>query len=87
MGADSDAMTVVDPQCRVIGLDSLRVVDASVFPTVTNGNINAPTIMVAERASDFILERPILPAWPAPSWIDENWQTRQREGHAVRVLD
>lgn len=87
MGEESDAMAVVDTQCRVIGLDGLRVVDASVFPTVTNGNINAPTIMVAERASDMILERPILPASSAPSWIDENWQTRQREGQAVRALD
>lgn len=86
MGPESDAMAVVDIQCRVIGLDGLRVVDASVFPTVTNGNINAPTIMVAERASDMILERPILPASSAPSWIDENWQKRQREGQPIRVL-
>ncbi|QTD56773.1 choline dehydrogenase [Parasphingorhabdus cellanae] len=86
MGSESDAMAVVDTQCRVIGLDGLRVVDASVFPTVTNGNINAPTIMVAERASDMILGTPLLSASTAPSWIDENWQTRQREGHAVRAL-
>ncbi len=86
MGLDSDAMAVVDMQCRVIGLDGLRVVDASVFPSVTNGNINAPTIMVAERASDMILGRGLLPASTAPSWIDENWQTRQRKGQAVRAL-
>jgi len=79
MGSPDDPMTVVDTECRVIGLDGLRVVDASVFPTVTNGNINAPTIMVAERASDIILEEPLLPPSSAPSWIDENWQTRQRE--------
>ncbi len=79
MGSPDDPMTVVDMECRVIGLDGLRVVDASVFPTVTNGNINAPTIMVAERASDIILEEPLLPPSSAPSWIDENWQTRQRE--------
>ncbi len=86
MGTQSDAMAVVDPECRVIGLDGLRVVDASVFPTVTNGNINAPTIMVAERASDIILGQPLLPGSLAPSWIDENWQTRQRGGEPVRVL-
>ena len=79
MGSPDAPMTVVDTECRVIGLDGLRVVDASVFPTVTNGNINAPTIMVAERVSDIILEEPILPPSSAPSWIDENWQTRQRE--------
>ncbi|GAB5480283.1 MAG: choline dehydrogenase [Parasphingorhabdus sp.] len=79
MGSPDDPLAVVDTECRVIGLDSLRVVDASVFPTVTNGNINAPTIMVAERASDIILRQPLLPPSSAPSWIDENWQTRQRQ--------
>ncbi|WP_109355113.1 choline dehydrogenase [Sphingorhabdus sp. EL138] len=79
MGSPDDPLAVVDTDCRVIGLDSLRVVDASVFPTVTNGNINAPTIMVAERASDIILRQPLLPPSSAPSWIDENWQTRQRQ--------
>ncbi|OAO00718.1 choline dehydrogenase [Sphingomonadales bacterium EhC05] len=87
MGLVSDPMAVVDPECRVIGLDGLRIVDASVFPTVTNGNINAPTIMVAERASDIILNRPLLPASSASSWIDENWQTQQRSTQAVRIHD
>ncbi len=79
MGSPDDPMAVVDTECRAMGLDSLRVVDASIFPTVTNGNINAPTIMVAERASDIILGQPLLPPSSAPSWIDENWQTRQRQ--------
>ncbi|WP_108812604.1 choline dehydrogenase [Sphingorhabdus sp. Alg231-15] len=87
MGPQSDAMAVVDPECQVIGLDGLRVVDASVFPTVTNGNINAPTIMVAERASDMILGQPLLPGSSAPSWIDEKWQMRQREGEPVRAVN
>lgn len=55
MGSD-DRNSVVDTQCRVHGIDNLRVVDASIFPTVTSGNTNAPTIMVAEKASDMILK-------------------------------
>lgn len=55
MGPDS-ASSAVDPRLRVHGIANLRVVDASVFPTVTSGNINAPTLMVAEKAADLILE-------------------------------
>jgi len=78
MGAEDDAMAVVDPQCRVRGIQNLRVVDSSIFPTITNGNLNAPTIMVAERAADLILGREPLVADQADFWIDEQWQTRQR---------
>ena len=60
MGDADDPAAVVDSQCRVLGLDRLRVVDSSIFPTITNGNLNAPTIMVAERAADMILGRPLL---------------------------
>lgn len=60
MGHDEDASAVLDAECRVRGLERLRVVDSSVFPTITNGNLNAPTIMVAERASDLILGKPML---------------------------
>ena len=62
MGDAGDAAAVVDPECRVRGLQRLRVVDSSIFPAVTNGNLNAPTIMVAERAADLILGRPLLRA-------------------------
>jgi choline dehydrogenase len=86
MGAADDPAAVVDPECRVIGVDGLRVVDASVFPTVPNGNINAPTIMLAEKASDRILGRAPLPPAEVPVWIDEGWQQRQRPNAPLRSV-
>ena len=63
MGPKSDKMAVVDSELRVIGIDGLRVVDASVFPDLVGGNINAPVIMVAEKAADMIRGKaPLLPA-------------------------
>ena len=62
MGDPDDPDAVVDPHCRVRGFDQLRVVDSSIFPSIPNGNLNAPTIMVAERAADMILGRPLLAA-------------------------
>jgi choline dehydrogenase/4-pyridoxate dehydrogenase len=59
LGPADDAMAVVDGELRVHGVDNLRVVDASVFPDLVGGNINAPTIMIAERAADLILGRPL----------------------------
>ncbi|MGC2411785.1 MAG: GMC oxidoreductase, partial [Stellaceae bacterium] len=62
MGPRSDRMAVVDAELRVNGVDGLRVVDASVMPDLVGGNINAPVIMIAERAADLIRGRPPLPA-------------------------
>lgn len=60
MGSGKDPLAVVDSQLRVIGVDSLRVIDASVFPSVPSANINAATIMLAEKASDLLLGKPPL---------------------------
>ena len=56
MGTDNDPGAVVDSRLRVIGVRGLRVVDASVMPTITSGNTNSPTLMIAERASEMIRE-------------------------------
>ncbi|TCO76557.1 choline dehydrogenase [Chromatocurvus halotolerans] len=80
----TDALSVVDPETRVHGLQGLRVVDSSIFPTIPNGNLNAPTIMVAERAADMILGRELLPAADVPVLMDAQWRERQRPGSAQR---
>jgi len=78
MGAPDDPMAVVDPECRVIGLDGLRVIDSSIMPRVTTGNLNAPTIMLAEKAADMVLGRPPLPASKAPYYVAPDWEVSQR---------
>ena len=78
MGAGSDRSAVVDSQGRVIGLESLRVVDSSIMPTITNGNLNAPTIMIAEKLSDAIRGVAPLPAADLPVYSAPNWASSQR---------
>jgi len=78
MGRADDPMAVVDPTCRVIGVDGLRVADSSIFPRITNGNLNGPSIMVGEKASDHILGRDPLPRANDIPWIHPNWKTAQR---------
>ncbi|KQT87490.1 choline dehydrogenase [Aurantimonas sp. Leaf443] len=78
MGRADDPGAVVDPHCRVIGVDSLRVVDSSIFPRITNGNLNAPSIMVGEKAADAILGRPPLPASNVEPWINPRWAVADR---------
>ena len=77
MGRADDPMAVVDPECRVIGVEGLRVADSSIFPQITNGNLNAPSIMTGEKASDHILGKKLAAANDRP-WIHPEWQTRQR---------
>ncbi|MEP1383887.1 MAG: choline dehydrogenase [Paraglaciecola sp.] len=73
-----DDMAVVNSHTQVRGLKGLRVVDSSIFPTIPNGNLNAPTIMVAEKAADLILGKSILPQSKVEVVIANDWQSEQR---------
>ena len=78
MGRRDDPMAVVDAEARVIGIEGLRVVDSSIMPSITTGNLNAPTIMLAEKAADHILGKPLLPAATERYYVAPGWQTSQR---------
>ena len=78
IGAPSDPLAVVDPELRVIGVDALRVIDSSVMPSITTGNLNAPTIMIGEKGADLVLGKPPLPRSNAPFYVAPDWEAAQR---------
>lgn len=80
----TDEMAVVDPETRVRGVARVRVVDASIFPVITNGNLNAPTIMTAERAADLIIGNGMLTASRRGAALADHWQSQQRPATASR---
>ena len=78
MGSKDDPDAVVDSEGRVIGVEGLRVADSSIFPRITNGNLNGPSIMVGEKMADHVLGKDPLAASNDQPWIHPNWQTEQR---------
>ena len=78
MGRADDPMAVVDPVCRVIGVEGLRLADSSIFPSIPNGNLNGPSIMVGEKAADHILGREPLPRSDRVPWINPRWRESDR---------
>jgi choline dehydrogenase len=78
MGRSSDPMAVVDPEGRVYGTEALRVIDSSVMPSITTGNLNAPTIMLAEKMADHVRGRQPLAPSTAPFYVVGDWQVAQR---------
>jgi choline dehydrogenase len=78
MGRAGDPLAVVDAQARVIGTQGLRVVDSSIMPSITTGNLNAPTIMLAEKAADQIRGRAALAPATAPYYVAPGWESSQR---------
>ena len=73
-----DDMAVVDSETRVRGIEALRLVDSSIFPTIPNGNLNSPTIMLAERAADIIKGKGMLDPSDADVGLGRDWESLQR---------
>ena len=78
MGRADDPGAVVDSEARVIGVEGLRVADSSIFPRITNGNLNAPSIMVGEKVADHVLGATPLPTENVQPWMHPDWQQAQR---------
>ena len=87
MGSENDPMAVVNNKGQVNGIDKLRVVDSSIFPTITNGNLNGPTIMAAEKMADAVLGNKPLEVNNVNVWVDPNWQNSQRQGSPERSVN
>ena len=87
MGRADDPWAVVDAQTRVIGVEGLRLADSSIFPQIPNGNLNAPSIMVGEKAADHILGRAPLAAENLYPWIAPDWQNAQRATLARKAAE
>ena len=73
-----DGMAVVDSECRVMGVDGLRVADASIMPFIPSANLNCPTMMIGEKAADHILGKRMEPPLDLPYFVDPDWETSQR---------
>jgi choline dehydrogenase len=82
-----DDMAVVTPDLKVHGIDGLRVIDSSVFPSEPNGNLNAPTMMLAERAADLVRGRDLLPSSNVEIGLAPEWETQQRTKAPVRKVN
>ena len=86
MGSLDDPMTVVNNQGQVNGIENLRVIDSSVFPTIPNGNLNGPTIMLAEKMADSVLGKKPLISSDVNVWIDASWKELQRLSNPKRKV-
>lgn len=78
MGDKNDPLAVVDPETRVIGVDGLRVADSSIFPHITYGNLNGPSIMTGEKAADHILGKQPLARSNQEPWVNPRWEISDR---------
>ena len=86
MGSLDDPMTVVNNEGQVNGIENLRVIDSSVFPTIPNGNLNGPTIMLAEKMADSVLGKKPLISSNVNVWIDSSWKELQRLSNPKRKV-